>query len=247
VRRGSGAAAWLCSILFAGCGGSKEEGGAESASAGAAAAAAPSARAQQSASPAPRPMTSVAADLGDGCSFDWIDLREAFRTCPVLFDLEQSSYSRRVRVRPSPLRVPSGGELRFSVGIGQHGSGRWTADLDDRCGLAMTPILFDARGKMIDDASWLPPPACPAARARVTLSGRGEVTASITIKAVRRWWERAPARPGAGGAASEMRMRETPLPPGPYRIEIPLPTSDGASELVDLEVTPADGQPARAP
>ncbi len=195
-------------------------------------------------------------ELGaDACSFDWVSLDEAFRSCAT-FPMEEKSTQppRKLRVPREPLSVPSGESLSFSVGVGQREGtkGPWTLDLDDRCGTAMRPMLVDAEGRLLDDLALLPPPACPGSRARVTLSGRGQVSARLTIKAVKRTVERVVVghRTLPGGRVEnvvENREKEAPLPPGKYGIEIALPTSDGATEVVPLEVTKAPVAPPKGP
>ncbi len=179
--------------------------------------------------------------LDDACSFDWVSLDEAFRLCPV-FDTEEHAWNRRVRISPEKPTVRSGETLRIVVGLGSRDRGPWTAELDDRCGVAMHPLLYDARGAQVDDSAFWLTPSCPSTRARVTLSGRGEVTTAITIKAVRRTQERVLVghRTLPGGKVEEvaqLRPKEVPLPPGMYAVELELPTTDGASETVRFEVT----------
>ncbi len=186
---------------------------------------------------------SAADRLDDACSFDWISLDEAFRLCPV-FDREEHAWSRRVRVSPDKPTVRSGESVRLVIGLGNRDKGPWTADLDDRCGVAMHPLLLDRRGLPIDDAAFWLVPSCPATRARVTLSGRGEITTAIQLKAVRRTNERVVVghRTLPGGKVEEvvsMRPKEVPLEPGTYTLELLLPTADGASQAVDVVVTPA--------
>ena len=191
---------------------------------------------------------------GDACSFDWVSLDEALRACAILPTEEKTSQPpRKLRVPNAPLRVPSGESLSFAVGVGQEGTkGPWTLELDDRCGTAMRPMLVDAEGRLLDDLALVPPPSCPGSRARVTLSGRGQVSTRLTIKAVKRTLERVVVghRTLPGGRVEnvvEMREREAPLPPGKYGVEIALPTSDGATEVVPVEVLPAgSAAPTRA-
>ncbi|NUO50951.1 MAG: hypothetical protein HOV80_19020 [Polyangiaceae bacterium] len=179
--------------------------------------------------------------LDDACSFDWVSLDEAFRLCPV-FDADEHAWNRRVRISPEKPKVRAGETLRIVVGLGSRDRGTWTAELDDRCGVAMHPLLYDAKGQQLDDSGFWMVPSCPSTRARVTLSGRGEVTTAVTIKAVRRTQERVLVghRTLPGGKVeevTELRSKEVPLKPGMYAVELELPTSDGASETVPFEVT----------
>lgn len=179
--------------------------------------------------------------MNDACAFDWVSLDEAFRLCPV-FDGDEHAWNRRVRISPEKPTVRSGETLRIIVGLGNRDRGVWTAELDDRCGVAMHPLLYDGRGQPLDDSAFWLVPSCPATRARVTLSGRGEVTTAITVKAVRRVRERVLVghKTLPGGKVEEiavLRPKEVPLAPGKYSIELLLPTSDGASQTVAFEVT----------
>jgi len=199
----------------------------------------------------PTPSGSGSAPLlYDACAFDWVDLDEAFRLCPILGPSEETpAITRRIRSAPPELTVASGGALTFTVGIGREGGrGGWTLELDDRCGVAMRPLVVDAEKRLLDDIGVLPPPACPATRARVRLSGRGEVTTRLTVKAVKRTVERAVVghKTLPGGRVEdvvEMTIKETPLPPGTYGVELMLPFADGAAEVLPLEVTAAKAAP----
>jgi hypothetical protein len=192
------------------------------------------------------PTDAAPARPGDRCAFDWISLDEAFRACPVFDHEEEHPWNRRVRVSPEAPTVRSGESLRLVVGLGNRGRGPWSADLDDRCGVAMVPLLLDASGQPLDDGAFLPAPSCPPTRARVTLSGRGEVTSTILFKAVRRTHERVVVgrKTLPGGKMEplfETRLKESPLEPGPYDVELLLPTTDGASEIIRVTVTRARG------
>ena len=106
------------------------------------------------------------------CTFDWVDLGEAYRACPVLGD-SSTPWVPIVRTIPKELTVPSGGSLRFTVALGGgDGRGPWTAELNDRCGVALRPLLLDAREQPLEHVDAALPPVCPAGRARVTLSTR---------------------------------------------------------------------------
>ena len=199
------------------------------------------------------PSSASAPLLYDACAFDWVDLDEAFRVCPIIGPSEETpAITRRVRSAPAKLVVASGATLSFAVGIGREGGrGGWTVELDDRCGVAMRPLLVDGQQRLLDDVSVLAPPACPATRARVRLSGRGEVTTRVSIKAVKRTVERVVVghKTLPGGRVEdvvEMRTKETPLPPGNYGVELMLPTPDGAAEVLPLEVTAARVAPPAA-
>lgn len=179
--------------------------------------------------------------MNDACSFDWVSLDEAFRLCQV-FDTDEHAWNRRVRISPEKPKVRAGETLRIVVALGSRDRGPWTAELDDRCGVAMHPLLYDEKGQQLDDSAFWLVPSCPSTRARVTLSGRGEVTTPVTIKAVRRIAERVLVghRTLPGGKVeevTEIRRKEVPLTPGIYTVELELPTPDGASETVQFEVT----------
>lgn len=170
-----------------------------------------------------------------------MELNEAFRACPTLFDAP-SEWIPRVRTRPRELKVASGSTLHFNVSIGNEGNSPWTADLDDHCGLAMKPMILDATGTLVDDLAFLPALVCPSSRARITLSTRGVVTAQVSVTAIRWIKERVVTgnrtdKRGNLENVYETRDRSVPLPPGKYTIDLPLPTPNSDRFAVALEVT----------
>ncbi|NUP06502.1 MAG: hypothetical protein HOW73_10630 [Polyangiaceae bacterium] len=219
---------------------------APSASAAAAPTSVASASASPTASAAPPSLSSSAVVptwFEGACSFDWVELDEAFRTCPAFGDVA-ASWTPRVRTHPKELRVASGEMLKFTISLGNEGREPWTAELDDHCGLALRPLILDSAQRPVDDPSLWLPPACPSSRARVTMSRRGMLTQIIAVRAVRR--ERYPVvvghRTSPGGAVTdieEQREREVPLVPGKYFIELLLPTLNAQSTTVEVEVTRA--------
>ncbi|MFO0551008.1 MAG: hypothetical protein U0271_21640 [Polyangiaceae bacterium] len=195
-------------------------------------------RARASAAPPEAPIEPV----GDACSFDWVDLDEAMRVCMVLGEPPKTApWKLRVRKSPEKLVVPSGGDYRLVIGLGRErdpaARGPWVADLDDHCKTAMHPTLLDAAGNSIEDVEFIGVPNCPSTRARVELSGRGEITTTITGRAVRHEVVTAAPAPRPQLANRGSRWREVPLPPGRYRLQIPLPTPASDQIEVDLEVT----------
>ncbi len=226
-------------VLSAACGSPETSRAAASASA---VAAAPSTSAPP-VHPTPAPSGSAPAQwpVRSACAFDWVDLREAFDACAV-FGEAPSAWVPSVRTRPDPLRATSGEEFPLTVGLGREGSGPWVAELDDRCGTAMQPAIVDAQGQRVDDLALLAPPICPSTRASVALSPRGEITAAFRLKAVRRFREREIVghRTAPGGRVEdvvEWKVREAPLAPGTYAVELALPMSEPSVVMVPLTVT----------
>lgn len=178
------------------------------------------------------------------CSYDWIDLDEAFRSCPLLGE-DIVPWIPVVRTHPKKLRVGSGAYLRFTVVLGAaRQTGPWDAFLDDRCGIALRPLILDSRGLPVDDLSFLLAPSCPSDHARVTLSRRGRITTEITLRAIRREAERVVVghRTLPDGRVENVfgtKEREVSLTPGRYFIELPLPTSAEQNARLELEVTPS--------
>lgn len=232
-------------LALAACGG---ETGADASSASSAAAATAQATASAlptaSAGGAPPPASSRTELGADPCAYDWIELEEAFRSCPALGDAE-SSWVPRVETRPAELKVASGGLLKFVVALGNQGKGSsWTAELDDHCGAALRPVLLDSESrKPLEDTSFWQLPSCPGERARVTLSPRGALTSLVVIRAARRVLEKVVVRhetspTGDVVEVTETRQREIALPPGRYALELLLPTPHAQTVELPLEVTP---------
>jgi hypothetical protein len=191
----------------------------------------------------PLPSAGRAVATADACSYDWIELDEALRSCPALGDSD-SSWVPRVETRPAQLKVASGGLLKFMVALGNEAKGgSWVAELDDHCGGALRPVLLDAAKKPVEDRTFWQLPTCPGARARVTLSQRGALTSLVVFRAVRRELERVvvgheTAPSGEVVDVTETRQRELALPPGSYVLELLLPTPHAQTVELPLEVTP---------
>lgn len=145
-------------------------------------------------------------------------------------------------MEPKELRVASGGKLRFRITLNNpEAKGVWTASLDDHCGQALKPVLFDDKDAPVEHPSMWYAPLCPSRVAEVMLSRRGRVTTLIDLVAMKRTRERVvvghETKPnGKVENIEEERIKETPLPAGRYTIELALPTPDAPSTTVPLEV-----------